>query len=264
MTDNLQSMEFSWGPIHYHGAAGERRPLLVLHSEREAQVNPELVDQLSRSFGVLVPMLPGFPPSSVPPWMRSTTQMASVMNWFLRRLEVGPVDAIGFGFGGWVLAEMAVQSPSSFGRLVLQAPVGVRPDPGEEILDRYVFTDESYVALGFSPAANGDGSPEAVDEAQLRSWDAAREMTTRVAYKPYMFDSGLPHLLAAVTSPTLVVWGEGDRLVPRSCAERYVAAIPGASLTVVPGGHWLDLEAPGQLRDLVVDFMSGHETGRPG
>jgi pimeloyl-ACP methyl ester carboxylesterase len=255
-------MEFPWGPIHYL-TFGQGRPLLVLHGERDAQVNPELLDRLSGSFTVVVPTLPGFPPSAVPPWMRSTTEMASVMNWFLRRLEIGPVDAVGFGFGGWVLAEMAVQSPPSFSRLVLQAPVGVRPEPGEEILDRYVFTDEKYVALGF--AKNGADSElvESPDDAQLRSWDAAREMTTRVAYKPYMFNPALPHLLPGVSCPTLVIWGDGDRLVPRSCAERYVAGVSGASLAIVPGGHWLDLEAASQLHDLVVDFMSGQDASAP-
>ena len=256
-------MDFPWGPLHYV-IQGRGEPLLVIHGERESQVNSTLLDRLASTFTVVAPALPGFPPSGVPPWMRSTTEMASVMNWFLRRLALGPVGALGFGFGGWVAAEMAVQRPEGLTALVLQSPLGIKPHPGQEIVDRFLFVEEDYIALGFSNGRTPRSALDEPDETTLRAWDAAREMTTRVAFKPYMFNPALPHLLAGMAIPSLVVWGEQDSLVPRSCAERYVETIDGAALTIVPGGHWLDLEAPDHLCDLVVDFMSRDHAGTPG
>ena len=48
-------------------------------------------------------------------------------------------------------------------------------------------------------------------------------MTFRIAWKPYMYSQTLPHLLGGVRAPALVVWGDEDRIVPRSCGERYAA-----------------------------------------
>jgi pimeloyl-ACP methyl ester carboxylesterase len=44
--------------------------------------------------------------------------------------------------------------------------------------------------------------------------------------------------LPAITAPTLVVWGEHDRVCNPSIGEQIVAAVPGARLVIVPGaGH---------------------------
>ena len=82
-------------------------------------------------------------------------------------------------------------------------------------------------------------------------------MTTRVAWKPYMYNRRLRPLLGEVRVPTLVVWGELDRVMPRSCAEGYVASLPNARLELVPGcGHAVDLERPDVLAALVRDHLA--------
>jgi pimeloyl-ACP methyl ester carboxylesterase len=51
--------------------------------------------------------------------------------------------------------------------------------------------------------------------------------------------------LAAVTAPTLVIWGEADRIVTPGYGKEYAAAIPGASFRLVPeAGHLPQLENP--------------------
>ncbi len=45
--------------------------------------------------------------------------------------------------------------------------------------------------------------------------------------------------------PALIVWGDKDRIVPQSAAERYLAALPNAKLEVIKDcGHCVDLEQP--------------------
>ena len=61
---------------------------------------------------------------------------------------------------------------------------------------------------------------------QLEQWDLNREMTFRIAWKPYMYNPTLPHLLGGVQAPALVVWGRQDRVVPLECGERYAKALP--------------------------------------
>jgi pimeloyl-ACP methyl ester carboxylesterase len=80
-------------------------------------------------------------------------------------------------------------------------------------------------------------------------------MTTRIAYKPYMFNQALPHLIKAVTVPTLIVWSENNRVVPRSCGECYQQLMPNAKLQLLDGGHYLEVEKPHGLAQLTKSFL---------
>jgi pimeloyl-ACP methyl ester carboxylesterase len=87
----------------------------------------------------------------------------------------------------------------------------------------------------------------------LLQWDRNREMTARVAWKPHMYNRRLVPLLPLVQVPTLVVWGDDDKVVPRECGERYAKLLPDASLEVVEGcGHAVDMERPAELARLAL------------
>jgi pimeloyl-ACP methyl ester carboxylesterase len=77
-------------------------------------------------------------------------------------------------------------------------------------------------------------------------------MTARVCWKPWMFSDQLPHLLSEVRVPTLLVWGEHDRLVPIDIGRQYQSLLPNAELEIVAdAGHVVDLEAPEVLSTLI-------------
>jgi pimeloyl-ACP methyl ester carboxylesterase len=99
---------------------------------------------------------------------------------------------------------------------------------------------------------------EEVSSEQKLQWDYAREMTARIAWKPYMFSHQLPHLLGGVEIPTLVVWGRQDKVLPRVCGEAYARALPNARLVDVDGaGLWVDMEQPQELARLVGEHAAG-------
>ena len=82
-------------------------------------------------------------------------------------------------------------------------------------------------------------------------------MTFRIAWKPYMYNPTLPHLLGGVQAPALVVWGRGDRIVPLECGEAYARALPQSRLAVVEqSGHFVDMEQPEALSKLVMEFVA--------
>ena len=58
-------------------------------------------------------------------------------------------------------------------------------------------------------------------------------------------------------TPTLVVWGREDRIVPLECGERYAKALPHARLVVIESaGHLVDMERPAELARPVIDFAT--------
>jgi len=62
--------------------------------------------------------------------------------------------------------------------------------------------------------------------------------------------------LGGAPTPALVVWGDDDKVVPKSAGERYAALLPKARFeTVRAAGHCVEMEQPGELARLVSDFI---------
>jgi pimeloyl-ACP methyl ester carboxylesterase len=235
---------------------GEGRSLLVLHHDIGTPDSLPLYDTLARHFSVLLPHHPGWGRSERPQWLRSVRDVAAMYQWLLAELTVHDCSLMGLGFGGWIAAEMASLSPRQFHRLVLVGPHGIKPPEGD-ILDQAIISYIAYPQAGFHDLdafrrVYGDVSTD-----QLEQWDIAREMCFRIAWKPYMYSQTLPHLLGGVRCPALVVWGDDDRIVPRSTGEVYAKALRNARLEIVPDcGHFVDMEKPEELARLVQSFLT--------
>jgi pimeloyl-ACP methyl ester carboxylesterase len=239
------------------GGAGD--PLLVLHHDIGSPERPPFHDALARHFTVIAPSHPGYDGSGRPAWMRSVRDVAIVYQALLARLDVGVeprrVSLVGLGFGGWIAAEMATMAPRALKKLVLVGAMGLKPERGE-IADQALLSYIDYVRLGFSDQTVYDRLYSAETPVEtLEQWDLNREMTFRIAWKPYMYNPSLPHLLGSVATPTLVVWGRKDRVVPLECGERYAKTLRNATLEVIDdAGHFVDMEKPEQLARLIGGF----------
>jgi len=237
------------------GGAGE--PVLVLHHDIGSLDDLPFYDALARRFTVHVPSQPGYDGSERPGWMRSVRDVAVLYQSLLASLDVAKVTLVGLGFGGWIAAEMATMSPQAFRRLVLVGAMGVKPVHGE-ILDQALVSYIDYVRAGFEDQGAfdrlfGADPPTAL----LEQWDLNREMTFRIAWKPYMYNPTLPHLLGGVRTPALIVWGRGDKVVPLECGEAYARLLPRSRLAVVEGaGHLVDMEKPEALATLIAGFAA--------
>jgi pimeloyl-ACP methyl ester carboxylesterase len=85
-----------------------------------------------------------------------------------------------------------------------------------------------------------------------------REMTCRIAWKPYMHSLTLRHLLPGIRTPTLLVWGREDAITPIDSGEIYQRAIPRSRLVVIENcGHMPEMEKPAEFARLVADFLVG-------
>ena len=236
--------------------AGSGTPLLLLHHDIGTLERLPFYDALAQQFTVLIPSHPGYDKSERPAWMRNVRDVAAVHQWLLAQRGLADVSIVGLGFGGWIAAEMATLAPRAFKKLVLVGAMGIKPERGE-IADQALVSYIDYVRLGFSDQSAYDRLYGAETPGKtLEQWDLNREMTFRIAWKPYMYNASLPHLLGGVTTPTLVVWGRKDRVVPLECGERYVKALPQARLSVIEGaGHFVEMEKPDELSKVVGGFL---------
>jgi pimeloyl-ACP methyl ester carboxylesterase len=245
------------GTKTYLARAGKGSPVLVLHRDIGTPAKSSFHDRLAQAADVIIPHHAGWGRSPRADWMRSVRDMAVWHRGLLAELGMEKATLVGLGFGGWIAAEMATMAPRDVAKLVLVAPMGIKPPEGD-ILDQAILSYIDYARAGFHDQSKFDeiyGAEPSTD--QLEAWDIAREMCFRIAWKPYMYSQTLPHLLRSVRAPALIVWGDKDKIVPVSTAKRYVGALPNAKLEVIENcGHCVDLEQPERLAGLVSSFIA--------
>lgn len=79
----------------------------------------------------------------------------------------------------------------------------------------------------------------------------------QIAQADERFTEELEPLLAGIDVPVHIVWAEDDTWIPVDRAHRLAAAVPGATLTIVPGaGHLIQLDAPTALADALRSWLS--------
>ena len=241
MSDNNRSesyAEVAGSKIHML-QFGSGSAVLSLHSIEGNLGWLPYLDALTQSACVYAPTHPGYGSSERPEWLESISDLARFYLWTLQKLGLDKVHLIGGFMGGWIAAEMAVMCPQALHSLTLIDTAGVRPDEGE-IADIFLLGEEGTTELAIG---DSDLLTSAVESEDAIVRIRGREMTTRLCWKPYMHDPSLIHLLPRVRVPTLVIWGEEDRIVPLSVGERIAETMPNAHLEVISGaGHLPHIE----------------------
>jgi pimeloyl-ACP methyl ester carboxylesterase len=241
------------------GGSGE--PLLILHDEMGHPGWLRWHQELARDHTLYIPSHSGYGGTPLVEWILGMRDLAG---WYLEVLDdlgLGPVKVIGNSLGGWLAAEMAAMSPSHFEKMVLVGPTGIRPPVGE-IYDMFLVVSKEFLTANYhDPAGVAEFQQICPDEPspeQAEAWEIARESSSRLAWRPYMYDPSLPHLLHRVRNlPTQIVWGKEDQIVPLSAGEAYQKAIAGSRLTVLENsGHHPEIERTEEFVALVRNFLA--------
>jgi pimeloyl-ACP methyl ester carboxylesterase len=240
---------------------GSGPPLLVIHGELGMPGWLESFAELARDRDVIVPSLPGYGGSTRPDWIMGIHDLAAWITWFARDLELRqPLDVIGCSMGGWAAAEIATVAPQFLRKLVLVGAMGLKPEEGE-IFDYFLESGMTGLRRAlYRPEQSAEfmryWGRELSGEEQDRI-EQHREMTCRIAWKPYMHSLTLRHLLPGVRTPTLLVWGREDAIAPLDCGRIYAGAIPGAQLAVIEDcGHMPEMEKPAEFARIVREFLA--------
>jgi pimeloyl-ACP methyl ester carboxylesterase len=238
------------------GGSGD--PVVTLHHSTGSLGWLPLHDKLAESFDVLVPDLPGYGQSERPEWARSPRDIAILMNQAFQELGLERVHLVGFGFGGFIAAELATMDPSRLATLTLVGAAGLRPREGEN-MDEMLTGYNDYMEAGFRDRDHYVQVFGEEPEASVRElWDFSREMTARICWKPFMFSTQLPHLLAGVPTKTLLIWGSEDRIVPEIVGQQFKEGLPNARLEILQGaGHYVEYEETDRVASLIAAHAKG-------
>jgi pimeloyl-ACP methyl ester carboxylesterase len=220
--------------------AGAGESLVFLHGGGTV-AGFDMLLPLADRFKLLVPHHPGFGASADDPTITSGRDYVRHYAAFLTRLELEATALAGTSLGGYLAALFAAEHPERVKSLVLVCPFGLevpeypttdtRGIPPEELLS-WLTSDPAVVAALPEP-----------DEASLARRARERDTARRLSLGPH--DPSLPQLLAQIAAPTLLLWGDADRMIPAGQAATWAELIPDALIRIFPGrGHLLLAEDP--------------------
>jgi pimeloyl-ACP methyl ester carboxylesterase len=265
--------------VFYH-RAGRGRPLVLLHGFLLSHWSfRRIVPLLAADHEVIALDLPGFGESDRPPpdqYRYDETGFAETVIGALDELGLERASLLGHSLGGSVALAVAARRPERVDRLVLVSPM-VYPFPippeGQALLLPYlgpvlfrtlytrgVLRRYMVRSLYRDPALVTDDWVDYLWERVNRPGGLeAMHAAMRFCANP----AAIPRLLRAVRAPSLVIWGEDDRLFPRASAARLTADLPGSELVLVPRcGHNPAEEKPDALVDAVRPFLAAGAESR--
>jgi len=221
------------------------------------------LDALARSFTVYAPEHPGTTPGQPDTihHVDNLWDLALCYDELLEQLQLPEVMLVGHSFGAMVACEVAAVRPSRVRRLVLIDPIGFWRDDapvinwallGPQELPGYVFREPD------GPAGKALFSvPDDPEDGALARTRLIWAMGSTGKFMWPLPDKGLKkriHRIAA--TPTLLVWGQDDRLVPRVYAEEFSRRLTRTRTEVVKeAGHAPHLEQPEATARLVETFL---------
>ena len=233
--------------------AGNGPPLLYLHGAVGQKGWGPFLDLLSQGFTVYAPYLPGFGEASGLEHIADLTDLTLYHLALLDALGIERANVVGHFLGGMIAAEMAAFSPPSVNRLVLASPAGVWRDE-EPVADLLALSAaELSEGLGATPEAMSslDGVADTLARDRMQDIAAAGKFLWPLP------DKGLDRRSYRIKAPTLILWGEQDRINPPSYSAAFQGLICGSkAATLANAGHLMMLEQPGAFADVVGAFLS--------
>ncbi len=235
---------------------GQGSPLLFLHPAQGRTWSPFL-DGLAQAHTVHAPLTPGAEEPEELMSLDAFSDLALYYDDLMQALDIDQAVVVGHAFGGMAAAEFAAHCPDRVSALVLIGAMGLWNDetPVADVhtthpteLGRLLFTDpESEAARSVLQKP----TPQDRLDYQLVLGASCH------FYWPIP-DRDLKRRLYRITAPTLLVWGEGDRVVPPVYADLFAKGIRQATAMVVQGaGHFPHLERSAEVLRAVSGFLNG-------
>ncbi len=240
-----------------------------------------VMPQLAEDFTVLAPDLLGHGESAKPDGDYSLGAYASGLRDLLAVLDLGPVTVVGQSLGGGIALQLAYQHPELVNRVILVGSGGLGREvswmlriltlPGAEFIMPLIFP--RFVS------DQGDAVSRIAHDKGLRAphlsemWKAYSSLSHAENRKAFVKTlrsvvepcgqsvNATDRLYLAAAMPTLLIWGDEDRIIPIEHAYAAHEAIPGSRLEVFEGGsHFPHVDDPDRFVAVVKDFMATSES----
>jgi pimeloyl-ACP methyl ester carboxylesterase len=230
--------------------AGQGPPLIHLHGARGLRLTPAH-DLLSRQFRVIAFEMPGFGQSPENTRTRTMPELAATMGLAVEKLGIDSFNLMGTSFGARPALWLTLQQRERVQALVLEAPAAIRP----------------------ASAGPPSGSPDEIAPNRLYAhperlppvpppdsaiWAKTGPLVMRLRGPDR--DADLERQLRDLATPTLVLFGTVDGVIPPEMGHLYKELMPNCHLVFVyDAAHAISTDRPEAFTEVVVDFLERHE-----
>jgi len=237
--------------------AGQGPTVILLHGLGSVkEIWSANIGALSAKYHVYALDQIGFGHSDKPLLDYKIATFVDFLHAFMQSQNLSKATLVGNSLGGWIALDFAARHPEMVDKLVLVDSAGLpwgkaiavdlNPASLEDmrtLLDS-IFYDKKMVSEEFVLQAFTN---------HVHNNDAYTIQRTLAGFAQNQFEDAK---LASIHSPTLVVWGRQDELIPVSSGEKLRDGIPGAKLVVFEHcGHVPQLEKAAEFNQALVDFL---------
>jgi len=250
--------------------AGDGEPVIMLHGSGpgvSALANwQHTIPTLAQRFHVLAPDIIGFGTTDRPEDVVYSLRTWTDHIWaFMDARGIEKTRVVGNSLGGRIALQMATDRPDRITKMVLMGTPGVGMTPTEglaalrayepshdamrELLRNYFAVDPTMIT----------------DELVAIRYEASIADGAYEAYRAMFFDPrhagsqlGITESeVRAIATPTLLVHGREDRVVPLQVSITMLGLLPNADLHVFSAcGHWTQIERAEEFSALVADYLA--------
>lgn len=269
-----------WRRVELPGAevnyveVGEGKPILFIHGISGCWQNwLENLPHFSRERRAIALDLPGFGASPMPSWEIDMPAYGRLVHDFCEKLGIEGATIVGNSMGGFVALEAVTSCPARFDRLVLVSAAGILNTWSPE--ERAVATAWAWKVFGphYARRSRFIVSRPRARELVFRPFiryprrlreDLLLEQIEGGLRRAEGFGDALQAVirrdirerLAEIEMPTMIVWGQSDRVIPMVAALSYHRRIPHSHLEIFERtGHVPQLERPLRFNALLDDFL---------
>ena len=258
-------LQINENDIRYLESGNSKKTLVLIHGlGASAERWEKVIPLFAKHFRVIIPDLIGFGYSDKPLADYTLEFFSSFLEKFFTAANIQHPILIGSSLGGQIAADYTTDHPQNVEKLILVSPSGVMKK-STPALDAYImaalYPNEQNAKNAFELM---ESSGKHIDEKIINRFIERMKLpNAKLAFMSTLL--GLKNAkvittkLQSMTTPTLIIWGANDPVIPIQHADEFVASIKDCRFLRMDNcGHTPYVQDPKSFASVVLDFLNIH------
>ena len=263
MQDNF--IQVDGNKIRYLESGDSKNILVLVHGlGASAERWNNVIPKFAKYYHVIVPDLIGFGYSDKPIADYTPDFFSIFLGKFFDALGIKRPNVIGSSLGGQIAAEYASANPSNVEKLILVSPSGAMKQ-STPALEAYImaalYPNEQSAKNAFELM---ESSGNEIDDGIVQGFIERMQLpNAKLAFMSTVLGLKNSEIimpkLHMIQSPTLVIWGSKDPVIPIQYADNFASYIVDCQFHQMDGcGHTPYVQDPNVFSSIVLEFLSSH------
>lgn len=248
--------------IRYLESGDSKESIVLIHGLGASAERWEyVIPYLEKNYRMIVPDLIGFGHSDKPLVDYTPDFFSEFISKFLKKINISKTHLIGASLGGQISIEFASKHKDVVKKLVLISPSGLMKH-STPALEAYVMAALYPTAIGAKDAFEKmAGAGKRIDPIVIERFVERMQLpNAKMSFMSTLLglknSEIITETLTKITSPSLIIWGEHDPVIPIKYAEDFVSTIQDCRFFKMSGcGHTPYVDDPEKFANTVISFL---------